>query len=124
MTAIRGKRDDDPIPLGHGDRKSVFEGASVPGPRLGGAAQVKVHQLMEEGLENVARADSRIGGNRKTELGGDGEAETVGARARSADLERRGSGRKRAAGEDRQPPEPPELQVQRHTRNQVVRHAQ
>lgn len=93
----------------------------MPSPGLGGPAQVKVDELVEEGLEDVAGADSGIGSDREAELRGDSEAEAVGALARPADPERRGSGRERAVGEDRQPPQPLELSVQSHTRNQIVR---
>jgi len=58
----------------------------VPGVGLGGAADVEVDQLVEEGLEHVAASDPGIGGDREAELAGDGEAEAIRAPLGAADL--------------------------------------
>ena len=53
--------DGDRVGLLHRLREGALEGGAVPGVGLGGAADVKVDQLVEEGLEDVAAADPGIG---------------------------------------------------------------
>ena len=74
----------------------------MPGVGFGGAADVEVGQLVEQGLEDVTGTDAGVGGDREAVLGRDGEAEAVGALARAADLELGRLDGQRAVGEDRQ----------------------
>jgi hypothetical protein len=87
---------------------------------IGGAADVEMDQLVQEGLQHVAAADAGIGGDREAELAGDGEAETVGAFAGAADLELRRGASQRPVREDRQPVEARHLLVESDARDQVV----
>jgi len=93
---------------------------AVPGVGLGGATYVQVDQLVKEGLLDVAGTDSGVGGDRETELGGDGEAEAVGALAGSPHLELGLPHRERTVGEDRQRPQPLQLLGESHPRDLVV----
>ena len=75
---------------------------------------------MEEGLQDVAGTNSGEGGDREAELDRDREAEAVGAPAGAAHLELGPMRRERAVSEDRQRPQPIELLVQSHPRDQVI----
>lgn len=75
---------------------------------------------MEERLSDVAGADSRVVSDLEAELAGDGEAEAVWALAGPPHLELWPPCRKRTVGEDRQRPQPFELSVQGHPRDQVI----
>jgi hypothetical protein len=92
----------------------------VPGVGLGGAADVEVDQLVQEGLEGVAAGDARVGGDGEAGLARDGKAETVGALARAADLELGRRAGQRPAGEDGQSAQALHLFVESDPRHLVV----
>jgi hypothetical protein len=98
----------------------LLEGAAVPGVGLGGAADVEVRELVQQGLQHVAGADAGIGRDLEPELAGDGEAEPVWLAARAAHLQRRGRRRQRAAGEHRQSPQALQLLVEGDAGDEVV----
>ncbi len=107
-------------PLGHRPGQGALEGGAVPGVRFGSAADVEVGELVEEGLEDVAGADVRVGGDREAKLGGDGEAEPVGAAAGPAHPQLRGALGQRSGGEDGQVAEASQLGVEGDAGDQVV----
>ena len=87
---------------------------------LRGAADVEVDQLVQEGLEHIARADAGIGGDRESELARDREAEAVGAATRAPHLELGPALGERPAGEDAQAAQALHLLVQSDLCHQVV----
>ena len=74
----------------------------MPGVSFGGAADVEVRELVQQGLEHIARADAGVGGDREAELGRDGKAEAVGPGTSAAHLQLRRPFRQRAVGKDGQ----------------------
>ena len=92
----------------------------MPGVGFGGAADVKVDELVQQGLEHVAAADPGVGGDREPELGRDGEADSVRAAAGAAHLQPGASGGERAVGEDGQGAETVQLAVEGDAGDLVV----
>ena len=75
---------------------------------------------MQQGLEDVARPDPGIGGDREAELARDREAEAVGSAAGAPHLQLRPPRGQRAVGEDRQRPQALHLLVERDPGDEVV----